>query len=117
MSNVRDCERARGVAEWKLNMDIRRLVKDVNKDNINPRTVANLAKAVDTAYEALMDAHIAYVLKLNSDLNEARHIQFVEKYMDAVERSKEKVGLILGTANADGEPIAATPDVSHLKEN
>ena len=116
MSSVKECEKLRGAAEIKLNGEIRKLRKACEKDAPNPRTVSNILKSLDAAHNALIDAHVAYVLQLKSELGEARHVQFIERIEDAVEDIKNTAFVIIGEIDDDGNPIEEGIDNVGLAE-
>ena len=88
MASVKECEKLRGAAEVKLNSEIRKLRKACTADAPNVWSVANLVASLDAAHDNLIDSHVALVMKMNSELGEPRHKQYVERIEDAVEDVK-----------------------------
>ena len=62
----------------------------------NERLVANLMESLDTAYNSLVDSHVAYMLKTGSDLTEAMHVQYNDKNEDNHDDVKNIAMLIVG---------------------
>ena len=116
MSSARDFEKLRGTAEQKLMLEIRKLGKLCAKDAPNTRTVSNLLAEVDRCFDALVDSHVAYVQKTNSDLSERRHAEYLERHSDSVDEIKETAAIIVGTHDGNGAPVDPPPDVDNMKE-
>ena len=68
MATVKECEKLRGLAEVKLNSELRKLRKTCQNAAPNERLVSNLLACLDAAYNYLVDAHVVYVMKMGSDL-------------------------------------------------
>ena len=96
MASVRECEKQRGAAEVKLNNEIRKLRKAVETAAPNPRTVANYMVSVDTAHNALIDAHVAYIMQQKADLADPRHSGYIDRLSDAVEAVREVAQVVIG---------------------
>jgi hypothetical protein len=115
MASVKECEKVRGVAEVKLNSEMRKLKKACTAAP-NVRYVGYLVASLDVAYDNLVDSHVALVMKMNSELGEPRHNQFIERMEDAVEDVKAAALIIMQTTDNDGGPINQI-DVGRLKED
>ena len=116
MASVRECEKLRGAAEVKLNSEIRKLRKACEVVSPNVRLVANLVAGLDTAFDFLIDNHVALVMKMNAQLSEPRFAQYMTKLEDAVDAVKAPALVITQSADGDGVPIMQV-DVEKLKKD
>ena len=107
MSTAKECEKLRGAAEVKLNIEVRKLRKAVEVAAPNERTVSNYLALVNNAHDAFIDAHVGYVLQSRGDLNEERHVQHQDRVADMVEAVSELALVVVGNAAGDGEPTEA----------
>ena len=107
MSTAKECEKLRGAAEVKLNIEVRKLRKAVEVAAPNERTVSNYLALVNSAHDAFIDAHVGYVLQSRGDLNEERHVQHQDRVADMVEAVSELALVVVGNAAGDGEPTEA----------
>ena len=107
MATVKESEKLRGSAEVKLNSELRKLRKTCQNVAPNARLVSNLLASLDAAYNCLVDAHVGYVMKMGSDMAEARHVQYIDKIEDNIEEVKNVALLIVGALDEDGTPVEA----------
>ena len=121
MASARDLDKNRGECELRLTLGLGKLTKACGVDAPNLRTVGNLLNAVNTGYDALMEAHVVLVMKQNGDLGEPRNIQYMEKHLDAVDNVKEMaeviVGVREGTAEEPGAAKAPEVNIGNLKDD
>ena len=78
MSSVKDCEKKRGTAEIILQCKIRQLWKECGRDKPNARSVVKRVASMDEALNKLFDSHMAYMLKVDAQLEELRFAQFID---------------------------------------
>ena len=118
MATVKECEKLRGSTEVKLNSELRKLRKTCHNATPNARLVSNLLASLDTAYNYLVDAHVAYVMKMGSrsDMAEARHVQHIDKIEDNIDEVKNVALLIVGAREEDGTNVERI-DKDQLKED
>ena len=105
MASIKDCEKARGEAEVKVNSELRKLRKACQNVAPNERLVANLVASLDEAYNRLVGAHVAYVIKLNTELSDPRHVQYIDRVEDAIEEVKNLAQIIIGERDENGSPV------------
>ena len=105
MASVKECEKLRGASEVKLNSEIRRLRKACEVAAPNVRLVANLGAGLDTAFDFLIDSHVALVMKMNAQLSEARFTQYITKLEEAADEVKTVAEVITMSVDGDGVPL------------
>ena len=71
---------------------------------------------LDEAYNRLVDAHVAYVIKMNTELTDLRHVQYIDKVEDIIDEIKNVAHLIIGERDEDGAPVEKV-DKEKLKED
>ena len=80
------------------------------------RLVANLVAGLDTAFDFLIDNHVALVMKMSCQLSEPRFAQYMTKLEDAVDAVKAPTLVITQSADEEGVPITQV-DVEKLKRD
>ena len=104
MANVKECEKLRGNALTTLQGEIRELRKACEVEAPNTRLIANLVTSLDKALNKLIDSHVAYVMKMNSQLEEPRFTQFIERWVDAAKEVKAVAVDVIGVVDEERVP-------------
>ena len=104
MSSVKECEKGRGTAVWKLQEEVRTLKKECGKDTPNVRSVVKQMARLETARINLVEAHLTLVTKMNAQPNEPRFTEFMIPLMDAVVEVKAQAEEVIEASNEDGTP-------------
>ena len=116
MASMKECEKLRGAAEVKLQKEIRKLRKACEVDAPNARLVANLVASLDIALDTLIDSHVALVMKMNAQLDEARFTQYITRLEDAADEAKTMAEVITMSVDGDGVPLPQL-DSGRLKQD
>ena len=116
MASVKECEKVRGAAEVKLQQEIRKLRKACEVDAPNARLVANLVASLDNALDTLIDTHVALVMKMNAQLDEARFTQYITRLEDVADEVRNMAAVITMSVDGDGVPVPQL-DSGKLKQD
>ena len=104
MSSVKECEKNRGTAVWKLQEEIQKLRRECGRDAPNARSVVKLMASLDTAKINLIEAHLTLVSKMNAQPDEPRFVEFMTPLMDAADKMENLTGDITEALNEDRTP-------------
>ena len=83
MTSLKECDRTRGAAELELKKEIWMLRKSCTANSPSARAVGNLVTSMDSAYCHLVNLHVNMVMKIGSELVEARHTQYIKRIQDS----------------------------------
>ena len=114
---VKDCQKTWGMAQEKHRRAAKRLetaltpVRDVEP---NVRVVQPLLDKLEQAFEAVLDAHVTYVMKKNAGLEEQVHASWMDQRQAEHDSVVNAAHVVLGLADDARVPVPVVEDSAHL---
>ena len=108
MSTLKEAEKARGMAQEKHRQAKKRLetaLTPVRGVEPNSRVIQPLLDKLEQTFEAVLDAHVTYVLKKGAGLEEDVHTHWMDQRQTEHDDVMDAAQVVLGLADETGAPI------------